>query len=533
MPTGNQPEPADIRKQLERIILSTDFRGSEKQIKFLSFVVNEALEGRASQIKGYTIAVTVYGRTEKFDPQVDPIVRVEAGRLRRALENYYFKAGTNDPVRIEIPKGGYIPSFHTARVPPSGDNAHTSKIRYVELPAEPSIAVMPLINLTGNKQQAYFAEGLTEELTTELARHQDIRVIASQSTMRFKDQQIDLKTVGRDLGVRFLLMGSVRKDSKTVKVSIRLLDTSSAEQIWGESYKREQTAADLIAVQEEISHSAIGIIADQYGLINRGMSKESRKKAPTDLKAYDATLRFYHYESKLTPAAFKKALAALEQAVQIDPDYGLAWSMLGHLHADNYALGFCKIESPLEKALNFAQKGLALAPENQFAQDALTLVYFHRGDKELFLQHAIETIALNPNSPYITGVAGWHMMLFGEWDRGRALLKKGMTLNPYHPSWFHLAPFMDYYHRGAYESAYAEALKFNFPELYLDPMMRAAALGWLGRQNEAMAAVGQLLKLEPDFTTHGRKSISRYVKVEGLIDEIIQGLKKAGLQDPG
>jgi len=531
MPTDKRPAPAAIREQLERIILSTDFRGSDKQRKFLSFVVNETLEGRASQIKGYTIAVSVYGRTEKFNPQLDPIVRVEAGRLRRALEHYYFKAGTNDPVRIEIPKGGYTPSFHTARIPPSGNKAHTSKTRHTALPAEPSIAVMPLINLIGNKEQAYFAEGLTEELTTELARHQDIRVIASQSTMRFKDQEVDLKAVGSDLGVRFLLVGSVRKDSKTVKVSIRLLDTSSAEQIWGESYKRNQTAADLIAIQEEISQSAIGIIADQYGLINRGMSKETRKKAPTDLKAYEATLQFYHYESELTPTAFKKALAALEQAIQNDPDYGLAWSMLGHLHADNYALGFCEVESPLAKALKFAQKGLALAPENQFARDALTLVYFHRGAKEPFLHHAEETIALNPNSPYIIGVAGWHMMLYGEWDRGQALLKKGMKLNPYHPSWFYLAPFTKHYYRGDYENAYADALKFNFPELYLDPMMRAAALAQLGRQEHARAAVGQLLELEPDFATRGRSLMSRYIKVDALIDKIIEGLKKGGLTD--
>jgi adenylate cyclase len=326
-------------------------------------------------------------------------------------------------------------------------------------------------------------------------------------------------------------MGSVRRDSKTIKVSISLLDTSSAEQIWGKSYKRDQTAADLIAVQEEISHSTIGIIADQYGLINRGMSKESRKKAPTDLKAYDAALQFYRYESELTPAAFKKALAALEGAIQIDPDYGLAWSMLGHLHADNYALGFCEIESPLEKALTFAQKGVALAPANQFARDALTLIYFHRGDKELFLQYAEETIALNPNSPYIIGVAGWHMMLYGEWDRGHALLKKGMTLNPYHPSWFHLAPFMEHYHRGDYENAYADALKFNFPKLYLDPMMRSAALAQMGKRDDARVAIGQLLELEPDFATRGRSLMSRYVKVDELIDRIVEGLQKAGLTD--
>jgi len=183
----------------------------------------------------------------------------------------------------------------------------------------------------------------------------------------------------------------------------------------------------------------------------------------------------------------------------------------------------------LEKALIFAQKGVALAPDNQFTQDALTLVYFHQGNKKLFLQHVEQTLALNPNSPYIVGVAGWHMALYGVWDRGLSLLKKGMKLNPYHPSWFHLVPYMDYYRRGEYDNAFAEALKFNFPGLYLDPLMRAAALGRLGRQAEAKAAVSELLKLEPDFATRGRWLISRSVKVDYLVDRVIEGLGEAGL----
>jgi adenylate cyclase len=331
--------------------------------------------------------------------------------------------------------------------------------------------------------------------------------------------------------VGFFLTGSIRKDVKKIKVTIRLLDTSTAAEIWGEIYKRDLTAADLIAVQEEIVHQVVGTIADQYGLITRRLARDSRKKAPAELKAYDAILRFYHYETKLTPEAFEKALAALEQAVEIDPEYGLAWAMLGHLHADNYALGYCEIEAPLEKALTFAQKGVALAPENQLVRDALTLVHFHRGDKRLFLEHAEQTIALNPNSPYIVGVAGWHMALYGEWERGLTLLKKGMELNPYHPSWFYLAPYMDYYRRGEYENAFAEALKFNYPDLFWDPVMRAAPLGQMGRQREARAAVAELLKLEPNFANRGRQLISHYVKVDALADAIIEGLQKAGLGD--
>ena len=242
-------------------------------------------------------------------------------------------------------------------------------------------------------------------------------------------------------------------------------------------------------------------------------------------------MRFYHYETVLTPEAFNQALAALKQATEIDPGYGLAWAMLGHLHADNHALGFCEIDATLEKALTFAQKGVALEPENQFAQDALTLVHFHRGDKASFLKHVHKTIALNPNAPYIIGVAGWHMALFGEWDRGLVLLKKGMKLNPYYPTWFHLAPFMNYYRRGEYEKAYVEAQKFNFPELFWDPLMRSVALEQIGRDGEAKSALAELLILEPDFAVKGRKLIGGYVKVDDLIDKIIEGLQKAGLGD--
>ena len=531
MADDNRPTHEAIKTQVERILQCPEFRGSEKQRNFLRFIVAETLEGREEGIKGYTVAVSVYGRSENFDPQVDPIVRVEAGRLRRALEHYYLTVGKNDPVRITIPKGSYVPAFQALQVQPFETEKPFPDQGDSRLSPDPSIAVMPLLNLTGDKDQDYFADGLTEELTAELARYQEFQVIASQSTMRFKGRKFHPKEAGRDLGVRFLLAGSVRKDSKTIKVDVRLIDTSTAVQIWGENYKHDLTTADLIAMQENIARQVAGVIGGHYGLISRRLSKESRKKVPAELMAYDAVLRFYQYETELTPEAFGKALAALEQAVEIDPDYGLVWAMLGHLHADNYALEFCKIEAPLDKALTYARKGVALEPQNQFAQDALALVYFHQGNEALFLEHAEKAIGLNPNAPYIIAVAGWHMALCGLWDRGLVLLKKGMRLNPYHPSWFHLAPYMYCYHRKEYENAYAEALKFNYPELFWDPLLRAAALCQMGRASEAKTAVGELLKLIPDFANSGPRLIGRYVKVDGLVDRIMAGLQKAGLAD--
>ena len=155
---------------MERILQCAEFRASEKQRNFLRFIVNETLKGREAEIKGYTVAVSVYGRSESFDPQIDPIVRVEAGRLRRALEHYYLKVGKNDPVHITIPKGSYVPTFQAIEKPPPGAGRRISDRDDSHLLQGPSIAVMPLSNLTSDKEQDYFADGLTEELTAELAR---------------------------------------------------------------------------------------------------------------------------------------------------------------------------------------------------------------------------------------------------------------------------------------------------------------------------------------------------------------------------
>ncbi|MEJ2137107.1 MAG: hypothetical protein P8X86_17915 [Desulfofustis sp.] len=519
-----------VRTHLERLIQSSRFKASEKQKRFLKFIVEETLQGRATQLKAYTVAIAVYDRPSSFNPQVDPIVRVEAGRLRRALENYYLASNEGSPVRIEIPKGAYVPLFKDTRQSRSGDEwQQRASGRELLLPGS-SIVLMPLKNLSGDEERDYFADGLTEELTSELARFQDISVIAAQSAMHFKDREADPKKIGQELGVRFLLTGSIRIGMTKIKATIQLFDTLTAEQVWGMNYKEDLAAADLIAMQETIAQRVVGSIADHYGLMNRRLSKESRKKRPSELKTYDAVLKFYHYETVLTLESFIKALNALEEAVQLDPSYGLAWAMLGHLHADNHALGFLDSADSLDKALACTQKGVALDKDNQFVQDAITLVHFHRGDKELFLKSVTETIALNPNAPYIIGVAGWHLCLYGEWERGRDLLAKGMVLNPYHPTWFHLALFMDYYRQDDYENAFAEALKFNYPDLFFDPLMRAAALGRMGKVHEAQNAAEELLELVPDFSSEGRELIGKYVKVPELIDKIIEGLIPAGLK---
>jgi adenylate cyclase len=519
-----------VRQQLAKVLASSEFQRSPLLRDFLLFIVETTLAGLAHEIKGYNVAIQVLGKSADFDADKDPIVRILAGRLRRALERYYLLQGRHDPVRIDIPLGAYVPTFQQvlreepeAGAPPSGPGE-------LALPSGPSVAVMPLLNLTGDRKQEYFADGLAEELTNELARFQDLRVIAFQSTLRWKGKELNPREVGRDLGVRFLLQGSVRKEARTVKIAVQLVDALSCRQLWGEHYRRELRADTLIALQEEIAQRVAAKVGSEYGIILQTLSREAHRKPPESLETYEAILRFYHHTTILSPQTFSEALSALEQAVRRDPESGLAWSSLAFLYGQSYSLQLSPIESPLEAALTAAQKGAALEPENQMARAALAHVHFFRNERQLFLSEAETALALNPNASAMIGFLGWLLALYGEWERGLAILSKGMALNPHYPGWFHMAPYFNFFRQDRYAEAYQEALAFQMPQLFWDPLLRAAALGRLGREQKAAQVAGELLQLRPDFSTHGRFLVSCYVKFDSLADAIMDGLRRAGLK---
>jgi adenylate cyclase len=518
-----------VRQQLGTILASPEFQGLATLANFLRFVVEKTLVGCAHEIKGYTVATQVLGRKEDFDGDKDPIVRIMAGRLRRALERYYLIQGQEDQIRIDIPKGSYVPRFREAsRNGPQAAPAVPAGPAPARPPG-PYVAVMPLLNLTGDGEQEYFTDGLAEELTSELARFQDLRVIAFQSSLRWKGKQIDAREVGRGLGVRFLVEGSVRKEAGSIKISVRLIDTLNGVQIWGDQYRRELKADTLIALQEEIARRVAAKIGSEYGIIPLTLSRESRKKPPESLETYEAFLRFYHHATILSPQTFSETLSVLEQAVTRDPDSGLAWSLLAFLYCQNYTLQFSPLETTVEQALVAAQKGAALEPENQMTRAALAHVHFFRNKRELFLSEAETAMALNPNAPALIGFLGWLLALYGEWERGLAILGKAMELHPHYPGWFHMAPYFDFYRQGRYAEAYQEAQQLQMPQLFWDPLLRAAALGQLGREREAGEALAELLHLRPDFPTKGPWLIGCYVKFEPLANALLDGLRLAGL----
>jgi adenylate cyclase len=521
----------EVRAQLGRILASPEFHATDKMRDFLRYVVEEKLAGRSHRLKGYTIAVNVFGRGEDFDATNDPIVRIQAGRLRRSLERYYLVGGVRDPIVIDIPKGRYIPKFSVRSETPDdrGPQQPNAANQNVRVAHEPSLAVLPFENVTGDAGQLALTVGLTEELVTELTRFQDVAVIPIQRTTAAAGLPADPLELGRAAGARFVLQGSVRRDPETIKVSSRLTDVDSGVQIWSESYTHPVAANRLIATQEEIASSVVAAVASEYGIIARRLSAESRKKAPAELDTYEAMLRYYAHQISPDPEGSVACFAALQRAVEREPEYGPAWSALATLYCQIFIWDVPGFERPLETALECARRAVTLEPGIQLCRLILAYVCFLGDDVECSQQEAETALALNPNSPYAVGSVGYFHAMRGEFSRGLPLLDRAIAMNPYHPSWFHSGSLVEALSRRDYEGA-LRVLRQQSPAHGVHvPVMYAAILAKLGRLEEARAHVEQLNEERPDFASRAGELLRRTLKVDVIVDDLIDGLRMAGM----
>jgi len=495
-------------------------------------VVEEALAGRGQRLKGYTIAVEVFGRGPDFDANLDPIVRMQAGRLRLALERYYLVAGGNDPIVIDVPKGGYVPCFTRNERPAaaSGPPAESVFETVPRLPLGVSVAVLPLREIPSGGEGEFFADGLTEELCNELCRYQDLHVIPCRKQMLSVGRASDDRELSRRLGARFLLEGGVRRSGEAVRVSARLVDGLEGTQMWAEAYTRPLSAGSLIEIQEEIARSVSAAVGGEYGAISQRFATEARKVAPAHLSTYEAVLRFYDYEITLDHEAGAQCLAALQAAVEREPEYGPPWAALSQLMRNAYVLDLPDAHDPRGQMAEYARRGAALAPRSQLTRGSLAHSHYVLGEREAFLRELEATLELNPGSPFWVGAAGYLLILADGGERGRPLLDKAIAMNPCHPRWFNHGLCVDYYQRGDYERAYQETLKAAFAIHFWDPLLRAAVLGQLGRAAEAASAASEILELVPDFESRAQDLTSRPIMSEALVDALLDGLRKAGLR---
>jgi TolB-like protein/Flp pilus assembly protein TadD len=400
------------------------------------------------------------------------------------------------------------------------------------MPTGPSIAVLPFTNLTGDPGQDYFVDGVTEDIITELFKFQPFRVVARNSTFRYKGQAVDVRQVGRDLGANYVVEGSVRRSPERIRVSVQLLDARDGKHLWGENYDRELTAEDVFAIQDELTRAVATTIADVQGVISRSIAKEARRKRPEELSSYECVLRLHEYNRLITAEAHLAALECLESTVKADPDYADAWAALSEIYAEMHALGFNPRDDPLDLALEAAERAVALDSKSQHAQWALAYAYFQRRDLENYIAAVDKTVSLNPNDAYYLGYAGWAIAFSGQWERGRALVEKAIKLSQYYPGWWHYPLVIEQYHKGEYERAIAEAQKLDLPDFFWTPLMYAAIYAQMGRSTEAETQLAEALRQNPDLAVRPRHYLGNYIFPDEVIERIMDGLHKAGLPDP-
>ena len=516
---------------------SSSFAGSDRLIRFLRFVIEEALADRANRLKEYTIALEVFDQDDSFNPQTNTIVRVHAGRLRRRLERYYLTDGVDDEIRIDIPKGGYAPVFgrstQARNAPPPAappvNTVPTSDAR--ALPTGPSIAVLPFDNLSADPEQGYFADGVAEEILNALTRFSELRVLARHSTFKYKGQPVDVRDVGKDLGVQFVLEGSVRKGGDTIRVTAQLLDGANGEHLYSDTYDRQLTAANVLEIQDEIAGEIVSTIGDMSGVIARKLTHAAKRKPPQSLDTYDAVLQFYEYLSLGRPDLHIKARDALERVVASDPHYSTAWAALSLIHNDEFRFGLNPRPDAdaSDDALKAAQRAVALDPTNSVAYHALFVSHFHRGEIDEFRAAGDRALALNPNHTDMLADFGVMLTCIGESDRGVGFVDKAIALAPVHPGWFHAAAVLDHFDKRNHEAALIEAKKVQMNDFYLTHFLIAMVEGHLGHEKEARDAAGQLLHLMPEFPMMFRSIMSAWNFKEDFIQHVAEGLRKAGL----
>jgi adenylate cyclase len=406
------------------------------------------------------------------------------------------------------------------------------------MPTGPSIAVLPFENLTGDPKQEYFVDGITEQIITALTRFRDLLVIARNSTFRFKGQAVDVRQVGRDLGAQYVLEGSIRRAAQTIRVTAQLLDAKSGAHLWAESYERKLTVAGILGVQDDISDRVVGAIAGAHGVVSRATFEQAKGKATTSLDAYECVLRWYDYQrGSIGPQEHLKVRDCLERAVKLDPNYADAWAMLSWAYVEEHQQGFNPRPDPLGRALDAARRAIDLAPTHQRSYEALANVYFFKQDLNAFFPLAERSVQLNPNNTNTLAEIGTLIVFSGltnpaRRDRGLALVKKAMALNPSYPDWYHFPVAWTHWWKGEYELALTEAKQINLPDYFWTHMLQAAIYGALDQKTKAEPPIANLLKLYPDLPQKIRAEWRKWSIPDEVIDRAIVDLRRAGMSIP-
>ncbi len=368
----------------------------------------------------------------------------------------------------------------------------------VTLPPGPSIAVMPFKNLSGDADQELFAQSMTNDILTGLTQSSSLRVVASGSIQ--PEDVMKSANVGKALGVRYLLQGTVNKSGDQLRVTAQLTDASSNVQMWSDTYDKQLTATSLFDVQDDIRQQIVATLGDFHGVIFSSETEKNVHRSTKILDAYECLSVALAYDKYLTEEYHLRARKSLERAVKIDPQFDQAWAHLSWIYTDEVVFGYNPLPNSMQRALGVAKRAIEIAPNSYHDHWLLSRVYYFRGEKELFLAESQKALSLNSNDGTTLGLVGGYTALSGEWERGVALLRKAQILNPRHPDYYFLFLSAAELHHGDDKAALEQLLKMTFIEWPLALLFLMAANALTDNAADASRYREMLNRIQPDAT---------------------------------
>jgi TolB-like protein/Tfp pilus assembly protein PilF len=380
------------RQFADKILSSVYFRNSPRQQQFFDYLVRHSLSGEIASLKGYTIGVEVFERDKDFDPSVDSIVRVEATRIRNKLREYYEKEGVSDEIRIHFRKGSYKLEFGSLAL--SGKPQAVNNNAYPALvTSKPSLVVLPFVSISADHSRDYFADGITDSLISLLSRLSGLFIISRQSSFAYKDTIKTSKVIATELGVQYLLEGSIQHAGDRVRIAAHLVNASDSTHIWSERFDRDLT--DIFTLQDEITQQIANALQVQ---LTAEEDKIFGLKATNNLAAYDTLLRGMATYLKYSPQTTKDAISLFQEVLALDADYVAANAWLARALSFMWAMNWERSREVLDSAYHYAQHALGLEPESPYANAIMGWTLMWRDEAESSIYFCKKAVTLDPNN---------------------------------------------------------------------------------------------------------------------------------------
>ena len=392
--------------------------------------------------------------------------------------------------------------------------------------SQPSIAILPLGNLSGDASQEYFCDGLTNDITTDLSKYSNLFVIASNSAFTFKNKPSKVQDIGSALGARYVLEGAVQKTPDRLRINAQLIDASTGHHLWAERYDRQM--GDLFAIQDEIVQQIVTALAVKVSVVER--QRVSRKET-TSMGAYDYYLRGIGVRddpNKFTVDGNSELRQLFEKAIEIDPSFSRAYAELAYSYVREYQEGWTENpDATLKKAEELAKKALDLNDDFDGHWN-LAIVYWNQGEFDRSFIEYDTARKLNPNNPDLAADMAEALIYAGEPDKAITQIREAMLHNPEVPYWYEWNLARAYYMAKRYREAIDAAGRITDPPNDV-LLITAASKAQLGDLDAARAEMAQFSKNDPEWSI--AKAAERYFRRDSDRQHWLDGLRKAGLKE--